>query len=32
MYRRLMLCYRQTGRETEAGAVYRRCCGTLAAI
>lgn len=31
-YRRLMLCYRRIGREAEAGAVYRRCCRTLAAI
>ncbi len=28
-YQRLMLCYRETGRQAEALAAYQRCCSNL---
>lgn len=31
-YQRLMVCYHQIGRRSEALAVYRRCCTTLSLV
>ena len=31
IYRRLMLCFQQTGRQAEAIDTYNRCCRTLKA-